>query len=490
MKKIGVLLFVSILLLMSVKAEINLNSFEAAKYNIGEKVILEGKITDSEGFVGNLEVNSVCANSSKQVYLALIEANAVKPYNLYQEFPIKESMLGNCYFNINLKDENGEIVKSKSSELFEVTRELRVDLELNVLSQNPGKEIIVSGIVRDFSGVRVNSGSAVVTLNGKLYASGLSNGAFSYAISLPTDLDSGSWTIDVQATDLQGNEGSDKIEFKVLSVAKDLSLELDKETYNPGDNVAVKVILSDQSGKNLEGSSTIQLYDPNEDKEFTKVIKNGDEFILSLSNMALPGTWILEAENNDFKVNRKFFVDEVKSKSVVLKDKILMITNTGNVDYNEPVEVLLEDENGEEYQIIKKTSLKPNQTISIDLNKEVPKGNYQIDVGGNLITGNLIIEGSALGNLNTNKSIGYVALIFVFLFLIFVVVSRGRRGPSRREMIRNKGRDILSKPVVRKEDKKLSREHKSDVEFFVNKVRKENPVDKKEDKGNPFDFFN
>ena len=135
MKKVGVLLFVFAILLFSAKAEINLNSFESANYNLGEKVKLEGSVASLDGIIGNLEVNSVCANSSKQVYLALMEANINNPYEFSQEFPVKESMLGNCYFQLNLKTEDGNVVETKNSEEFVVTRELRIDAELDVLSQ-------------------------------------------------------------------------------------------------------------------------------------------------------------------------------------------------------------------------------------------------------------------------------------------------------------------------------------------------------------------
>ena len=501
MKKVGVLLFVFAILLFSAKAEINLNSFESANYNLGEKVKLEGSVASLDGIIGNLEVNSVCANSSKQVYLALMEANINNPYEFSQEFPVKESMLGNCYFQLNLKTEDGNVVETKNSEEFVVTRELRIDAELDVLSQQPGKDITINGAVRNANGIRVGGGSVVFTLNGKLYSSGLSDGAFGYKIAIPSDMDSGTQMIDIQARDLLGNEGKGNVSFKVLSIAKGLVIDLDKESYNPNEEVVVKTILNDQSGKNLEGSTKIQLYDPNEDKELTKIIENDKEFSIPLSSFALPGTWTLEAEGNEFKVIKKFFVDEIKSKEVVLKGNVLFVTNTGNVNYEDPIEIVLKDENGEEYQVMKKSSLKPNQTISIDLNNQVPGGEYEVDVGGNLITGNVVIEGSALGSLKGSKSIGYIALVFVFLFLILIVVTKGRKKMSKRETARDRGRRILNeKPVVRSEDKVISKHQKADLDYMVNQVKQNNPVNnrqnnpinkqKDDNRASPFDIFN
>ena len=106
--------------LLLINMKIGLYCFESANYNLGEKVKLEGSIASLEGIIGNLEVNSVCANSSKQVYLALMEANVNNPYEFSQEFHVKESMLGDCYFEVNLETEEGNVVETKNSEEFTI----------------------------------------------------------------------------------------------------------------------------------------------------------------------------------------------------------------------------------------------------------------------------------------------------------------------------------------------------------------------------------
>ena len=169
-------------------------------------------------------------------------------------------------------------------------------------------------------------------------------------------------------------------------------------------------------------------------------------------------------------------------------------------------------DDGEEFKIIKDTLLKPNQTIIVDLNHEAPGGNYDVSVGGNLITGNVILEGSGIENLKKNYTAGYFALVFVFLFLIFIVVSKGRKRLSSRKVARDRGEKILykeddsvSRAVMRNREIQKSREEremkekrsdfmrasKEDVEHMLNRIKKEVPVDSSErkDRGNPFNIF-
>ncbi len=241
----------------------------------------------------------------------------------------------------------------------------------------------------------------------------------------------------------------------------------------------------------------------------------------------MPGTWTLKAEGKGFQTSKKFYVEEVKDKEVkLLEGNKLSIRNIGNVNYDESIEIKLDRENGEEFMIIKETSLKPNQTIIVDLDNEAPGGNYDVSVGGNLITGNVVLEGSAIENLKQNSTAGYFSLAFVFLFLIFIVISKGRRKLNRRESARGKGKEILLKRgdsrdgyvdshTVRTEldkrreiarnrgedvrirekreiQKGLMKASREDVDYMLNKVKKEVPVDseKKElDRGNLFNIF-
>jgi len=252
------------------------------------------------------------------------------------------------------------------------------------------------------------------------------------------------------------------------------------------------------------GSSTVQLNDPEDDEELSRVADNGNDFEIFLSSVALPGTWVLEAQNKDLKTDKKFYVEEVKDKKVVLDGDQLYITNIGNVKFDDPVQIDLVSDNGEEYTVIKKTSLKPNQTIVMNLKGEVPQGNYDVGVGGNLITGNVVVEGSSLSGLKNSINVGYFALIFVFLFLIFIVISKGKKRLSKRQEARVKGKEILSQEVVnkvleRKEEKKekveMKEAKKADIDYLVSKVKPKEEVseEKKEDsssKNNFFDLFN
>ena len=368
MRKIGVLLLF-VLFVGIARAEINIDGFDDGYYNLGDVIVLDGNVHENVDVSGRLEIDSVCDNQTKLVFFSLVDLPKEKSYTFHQELTAKEEMLGDCYFQILLKDSDGEVVNEELSNPYTVTRKLRVEGELNILSQKPGEEIIISGVVRKDNGLRVGSGTVAFTLDSQVYSSALSDGAFSRSILLPENIGSGQHDILIEATDLNGNEGSGNVSFKVLSIPTELQFSTDKSSYRPGENVIVNVFLKDQSGKNIEGSSTLRFVDPSGNEDLTKVVDNGDKFEISLSTVTSPGTWTLEVESKDFKKELKLYVEEIKDKKVVVLDNKMIVSNIGNVVYDEPIEINLKDDSGETYNVVKKTILRPNQTIEFDLNK-------------------------------------------------------------------------------------------------------------------------
>ncbi len=516
-----ILLIVAGVVVETANAEIYIESLDNEKYNLGEIVLLEGYVQEQSRFSGTLEINSICGNESNALFFSLINLDSNEKHGFSQEFSVTKDAEGSCYVLVSMK--GGEISEEKKSGEFTVTNELRVDSDLDVLTQKPGRDVVVSGVIRKANGLRVESGSVALTINGKVYGVGLSDGAFNHRITLDKELSSGEQVISIKARDLNGNEGNGEVRFRVISVPEEVKINIDKDIYKPNENVVATVFLNDQSGDNVLGSSAVQLVDPNGKDALTKIVDNGNEFELFLDELTLPGTWILRAESKGFQSSKKFYVEEIKDKEIkLLEENKLSIRNIGNVNYEDPVEVVLKKDNGEEFKVIKKTSLKPNQTIILDLNDEVPSGSYDVRVGGNLITGNVILEGSGIENLKHNSTAGYFALVFVFLFLIFVVITKGRKRFSGRNVAREKGKEILirrrddsggkesiGREVNRRMDAARSRDEirireskkegqsnvmkatRGDIDHMLDKIKKEVPVDseRKSDRGNPFNIF-
>ncbi len=498
-------------------AEIYIEGLENEMYNLGDIVLLEGYVQEQKSFSGDLEIISYCGDDSRVLLFSFINLDAGEKHGFSQDFPVKrdaKNINSSCYFTVSV--EGGDVFEEKRSGEFIVTNKLRIESDIDVLTQKPGKDVIISGVIRKADGLRVKSGSVALTLNGKVFGSGLSDGAFSYRITLPEDISSGEQIVLIKARDLEGNDGDGDARFRVISVPEELIISIDKDTYKPNEMMNIVVSLIDQSGKNVFGTSTVQLIDPNGNDASTKVVDNGNEFEIFLDEVTIPGTWILRAENKGFEANKKFYVVEIKEKEIKMEGNKLIIRNIGNVDYEDPIQINMKSENGEEFEVIKRTLLKPNQTIIVDLNDEVPTGKYGVKVGGSLITGNVVLEGSGFENLKQNTTAGYFALVFVFLFLIFIVVTKGRRRFSGRKVARERGKEILyaknvdddavsravmrNREIARKREEKerkdigssLMRASKEDVDHMINRIKKEVPVDsdeKRSDRGSPFNIF-
>jgi len=79
----------------------------------------------------------------------------------------------------------------------------------------------------------------------------------------------------------------------------------------------------------------------------------------------------------DINEETGFEVETVKQLSMHYENEAVIVENIGNVDYDDETTIMLESDN-KKYLINKKIELKPGETLSIELSKEVPYGFYDI----------------------------------------------------------------------------------------------------------------
>ncbi len=104
--------------------------------------------------------------------------------------------------------------------------------------------------------------------------------------------------------------------------------------------------------------------------------------------------------------------------------QMLYIKNTGNVEYEEPVSV---DLNDGEFELTKSVSVQPGETLTIDLSKETPSGDYNVKVTGATVGtsqfDNVVIKGKDKMSLNFIYS---GLLIFVITSLVYLTLFKKR----------------------------------------------------------------
>lgn len=450
-------------------AGIDIDRLDRYEYNLGEKVDIGGDILFDEAIFGALEISLNCENSSTPVYYALVDIKAGEVFPFGYDVPTRENFTGNCKLVLNVYRDNDKY--EKESEAFKISNELKVDVVTNVLVVKPGEEVIISGNARKLNGEVITNGDVVLTIDDNTKNFVLGDDTFEYILTLISDIKSGKHNVALSITDLFGNKGEDKTSFRVMSVPRKVELDVGS-SYKPGDFAQGTVRLYDQAGDLINTETVVmEVYNPLNNFDQTKTFAINEPFNFELEEFAMPGEWKIKVMTGGLVAEKTFNVEEVKSKEIWLEGKTLFVRNTGNVDYNDPIEINLEGVS--DVGLIKTTSLKPNQTVMINLDKEVDyTGEYNVNVKDYpAITGNVVLVGKKSFR---SAILGWAALTFVAIFIIAMSLRVSRKVAKKKRLKELEERDVTV--LARKEDFRESETKKEDIKYLINKVKKENPI--------------
>jgi hypothetical protein len=477
MKKSLIYFVVLLFVIQLALADITVDSLDREEYNFGDRVNVKGVVLFNEEIQGAMRVNLKCDSQSIPVYFTLLDLGAgeVHEYNL--DIPTRDSLEGDCNFIVSVEGiaENFE----KTSEAFTITGELDVDVSVDKILAQPGDSVVIIGNAKRVNGDVLEESGATLLVDGDSELVNLEEGVFEYTIQLSPSVDSGNHLIEFIVEDSDGNSGTDDTSFKVSAVPTSINLAMGT-SYAPGESIKGKAILYDQAGVLMEGDGSVEVYNSVGEIEYSQNIKSNEAFEFVLNSFSIPGTWRTNVAFETIETNKNVNIEEVKEIQTWLEEGVFFAKNIGNVDYNEPIEITLEGADSAS-NLVKETSLKPNQTIQFDLGEEVKySGEYEI-TSPTGITGNVVLEGRK--NLGSTF-IGWVAVGFVFVFFIYMVVKKGKslkifskKGTDVKE-VREKGKHILERTHT--EEDKIKQE---DIDHLVSKVKESNPQgDKKESK--------
>ena len=466
MKK-GLIYFVVFLFVVQLAlAEVIVDPISRDKYNLGDRVNVKGEVLFEQDLQGSMNVDLKCDNQTLPVYFSLLDLKAGESQSYDLNVPTRESLQGNCLFLVSVSGivENFE----KTSDAFIITKELNVDISINKILANPGDGLEIIGNAKRASGDIVEDGVATLTIDGNTESVTLKDGILTYLLQLSPSINSGKHVIGFSVEDKNGNSGMDDTSFKVNAIPTEINLIID-QSYVPGESIVGKALLYDQSGEPMNRDGSVDIYNSNREIEFSKNIKNNENFEFVLDSFSIPGDWRINVAFEDIETNKNIDIEEIKKIDTWLEGGFLYIKNVGNVDYIDPVEITIEGSDMK-VGVTKETSLKPNQTIQFDLDKEVKYGGeYQVKTTTG-VTGNVVLEGRR--NLGSTIT-GWVAIVFIFGFFIYMVTKRGRsfnKVQNKKSVnvkeVRAKGREVLER-TQSKEDKI----RQEDINNLLDKVR-------------------
>jgi hypothetical protein len=362
-------------------------------------------------------------------------------YEMLAGFP------GDYKVNIIARDSYGNYQEFTSVSSFELSNELYVTVDSSVDSLLPGEMLNVFGDVKSVHQETLTSASVVIGFEDELYSTTLIEGAYSASFKIPSDIKTGEYSLTVNVEDGFSNEGSNYKMVDVDAYASEVEVFLNNHTFYPSEEVEVTVRMYDQAGDFMTGDVTLQVYDTDEGLISEVEVGTEESILYEIPDYGEPGTWTFIVTLDELTDSESLEVLIYSDLKVVLDNGTLYITNIGNVDYTDEIELEVENENAE-YTIKRSRDLSVGETIAIDLSEEVPSGSYSL----RLPTGSSVTDVGDVeitdGTSRTSFTWLYILLVVAFMAgLSFVVFKRVK--PRLKRRVKKPKKFINPKPGVK-----------------------------------------
>jgi len=432
MVKRGMLLAVTLVALFSMalsSAEI-IYSQPDSLYNIGDElnltITLISQKDTSSFFISTL----VCNSNEVEIYKSpfTLKEGDKKTIDIQvslDKFIIADSE-GECF----IKSTYGE--EEKASNNFEITSNVDVMMNLQGITFSPGNEVKASGQAVKANGMPL-SGFVKIYFSGTniSYTNEVVDGEFNFNFTLPDNIKAGMHELKVAVYEKNSfgeitNHGETASTIKISQIPKKLDIAISSNTIVPGNEFTYTVLITDQAGDIVEQNVPVIIYLPDGSIFEKNLVKVNEANSFSLETSSPPGYWKINARFKDLEATRTFYVEELETATFTLINTTLVITNTGNVKYEKPIEVSF----GGTKEI-------KDVTLDVGESKELrllaPDGEYEIQVsdgtqsenlGKVLLTGNAIALGDIGGTITKNAWMIVWTLVILILATVTVILVR------------------------------------------------------------------
>jgi len=274
----------------------------------------------------------------------------------------------------------------------------------------PKEKVKLTGTASILDG-KLKNGDVYITLDDNSYEDTVKNGEFSLDFYLLNTITSGKHDLNIRVEDEQGNVGTYAFALIVDPIATSITIAANTQAINPGETISLKAFLKDQADDPIDEPVTIKVYNDKKDIYYDSVKQSGEQFDVALADNVEPGNYRVEATFGSVTEEIFFAVGEVTLLDYALEGQELVITNVGNVPYQNVLQIELIN--------IDKTS-----SISETINLAIGQVEH-IDLGKGMVTGtyNIVVNDASFENVAITGVSGlnyqWLAYPGALLFLIF-----------------------------------------------------------------------
>ena len=182
------------------------------------------------------------------------------------------------------------------------------------------------------------------------------------------------------------NQGSQNEEISVIAVPTHLEVALGEGQQDPGKDISYSITITDQAGDIIAKEAEASIVSADGTYLFRGTSESGASGTYTLGQFLAPGEYSFNAAYEHLFASEPFTINEVKDIRVSMEGDAIIVENMGNVPYKEEAQITAKGLE-KTYVVKKKLDLEPGQVERILLSKELPGGNYDIQVPSGMKAG-------------------------------------------------------------------------------------------------------
>jgi hypothetical protein len=418
-------------------------------YNLGDSVTVPITIKTITGVSAMFSMDLLCGSKQINFYKNGVNLLAGEEKTMDASLVLTKDLLGESLGTCKIKAmlTSDYLLTSE----FKISNVLTLAPNKELTEFNPGESILIYGEATKENGQPANGfiDLEIATDNsssGIKQRGTMNNGAYSMNVSLPEKMRAGKYLITLNAYEATAdnsktNKGFVNYNIVIKQVPTSLELLFDNAKVSPGTKVKVKAILHDQTGEKIESTAIITIKRGTNgivDGGGPSEIATGKYMELPIAYNEPPLNWTVFAISNQLTAESHFIITENKEIKAEMINDTLVITNIGNVPYNDTIIIKIGN-----------VSQPFNLSLGIDENKKIllnaAQGEHEIEVlnekGESKLKETITITKSRLtGNAVQirdaseasagdffSRPLVWVFIVLVLLALAFIIIRRIRK---------------------------------------------------------------
>jgi hypothetical protein len=188
-----------------------------------------------------------------------------------------------------------------------------------------------------------------------------------------------------------------------------IEIILTEKTLKAGEDIAFRINLYDSENNLLNKNINITILDIKETKKIEKIVNSKEIILINLGENAKQGQWKIIANYEEIQTEENFFIEAKEELSFNIENDLLIIKNTGNIDINEEIQIVIGENIGEP------------KNLKLEIGEEekyrliAPEGTYKIKIisdkgtlfsKSNIKLNNKGFTGQSIGAINEEQKKG------------------------------------------------------------------------------------